>query len=338
VRWDRVAARLLPIDGRTYMAGGALRLDFDDAAAVVDEIADLRTSFTRTLGREAKREGVPREALEALPVDDAVLGEVAPLITQTWLVAALKRARGGPLPKLVNFDGEELVLCEVRFPLADPGRTAEVAGRLDRLPDVHRDEPDEPAWTWLAAKRRTSRRKARGTAPEGLTLMTFDAGGGHVLGSMRLEGDAVVLTANSVERAERGRTMLGEALGPLVGAPLTAMQTAEQALAERRTEGDAADVAEAEEEEPPLPPEEAEAVMREVLDRHYRAMLSQPVPMLGGKSPRQAARSKAGRLKVAEWLKYLENQTAHRGAGAGGLPAYDFGWMWDELRITDLRR
>ena len=164
----------------------------------------------------------------------------------------------------------------------------------------------------------------------------FGTGGGHVLGSMRLEGDAVVLTANSVERAERGRTMLGEALGPLVGAPLTSMQTAEQALAERRAQGGAADVAE-EEEEPPLPPEEAEAVMREVLDRHYRALLSQPVPMLGGKSPRQAVRSKAGRLKVAEWLKYLENQTAHRG-GAGGVPAYDFGWMWAELRIADLRR
>jgi hypothetical protein len=128
--------------------------------------------------------------------------------------------------------------------------------------------------------------------------------------------------------------MVSEALGPLVGPPLTSMETAEQALAERRA-GGGDDVAE--EEEPPLPPEEAEAVMREVLDRHYRALLSQPVPMLGGRSPRQAVRSKAGRLRAAEWLKYLENQTAHR-AGAGGVPAYDFGWIWEELGIADLRR
>ncbi len=66
-------------------------------------------------------------------------------------------------------------------------------------------------------------------------------------------------------------------------------------------------------------------------------MLSQPVPMLDGKSPRQAARSKAGRHKVAEWLKYLENQTARRAVG-GGMPAYDFGWLWEELKIADLRR
>jgi hypothetical protein len=73
------------------------------------------------------------------------------------------------------------------------------------------------------------------------------------------------------------------------------------------------------------------------LDQHYRGMLSQPVSMLDGKSPRQAARSKAGRRKVAEWLKYLENQTTHRAAG-GGMPAYDFGWMWEELKIADLRQ
>ena len=59
--------------------------------------------------------------------------------------------------------------------------------------------------------------------------------------------------------------------------------------------------------------------------------------MLGGKSPRQAVRSKAGRQKVVEWLKYLENQTAHRAAD-DGMPAYDFGWMWEELRVVDLRR
>ncbi|HEX6012797.1 MAG TPA: hypothetical protein VFY87_13575 [Geminicoccaceae bacterium] len=326
-RWDRLAARLLLIEGETQMTGGALLLDFDAATAAVEAIAEL----SKSLGRRAEREGVPQEALAMLPVDGAVLGQAAPLITQTWLVSALEQARGSPLPKLVNFDGEELVFCEARFPLADPGRAEEVTAHLDRLPDVHRDEPDEPAWTWTTA-RKASRGKARGTSRKALKLATFDAEGGPVLGSVRLEGGAVVLTANSVERIERGREMLREALGTLVKAPLTSMQTTEQVLAERAAEGDA-DVV----EEPPLPPEETEAIMREMLDQHYRGVLSEPVSMLGGKSPRQAARSKAGRQKVAEWLKYLENQTARR-AGADSMPAYDFGWMWEELKIADLRR
>jgi hypothetical protein len=49
-----------------------------------------------------------------------------------------------------------------------------------------------------------------------------------------------------------------------------------------------------------------------------------------------AARSKAGRRKVVEWLKYLENGAARR-SQAQGHPAYDFGWMWEALKVTDLR-
>ena len=89
--------------------------------------------------------------------------------------------------------------------------------------------------------------------------------------------------------------------------------------------------------EPPLPPEEMAALLHEVEDRHYREILSQPIPMLGGKSPWQAARSKAGRQKVAEWLKSLENGAARR-SQAQGHPAYDFGWVWEALKVTDLRR
>jgi len=296
---------------------------------VIEGITELKKKLERTIGRQARREGVREEALQALPVDGAVLGEAAPLITGTWLATALKQARAG-LPKLVNFDGEELVLCEARFPLA--AQAEEVEACLDRLPDIHRDEPRQPSWTWLAAES-TPKGKARAASGKALTLTTFDAGGGRVLGSVRLEENTLVLTANSVERAEQGRKMLREALGARVGAPLTSMQTAEQALAERRAAGSDAEVA----KEPPLPPEEVEAILRETLDHHYRGILSQPVSMLDGKSPRQAARSKAGRQKVAEWLKYLENQAAHRAVG-GGMPAYDFGWMWEELKIADFRQ
>jgi hypothetical protein len=107
---------------------------------------------------------VREEALQALPVDGAVLGEAAPLITGTWLATALKQARAG-LPKLVNFDGEELVLCEARFPLA--AQAEEVAACLDRLPDIHRDEPRQPSWTWLAAES-TPKGKARAASGKAL--------------------------------------------------------------------------------------------------------------------------------------------------------------------------
>ena len=163
-------------------------------------------------------------------------------------------------------------------------------------------------------------------------IKTYDEQGGRVLGSVLLDPAAVVLRTNSVERAERGKSWLAGVLGPLVKAPLTALQTPEQAMAEHAAMGD-----DRPPPEPPLPPEEMAALLHEVEDRHYREILSQPIPMLDGKSPKQAARSKAGRRKVMEWLKYLENGAARR-SQAQGHPAYDFGWMWEALKVTDLRR
>ena len=55
--------------------------------------------------------------------------------------------------------------------------------------------------------------------------------------------------------------------------------------------------------------------MRELLDRHYRKVIAEPLPALGNLPPREAARTVEGREKVIGWLKYLENgegRRAHR--------------------------
>jgi hypothetical protein len=112
---------------------------------------------------------------------------------------------------------------------------------------------------------------------------------------------------------------------------LTAMQTPEQVMADLAGGGSLEQI------ELPLAPADATVVVKQVLDRHYREALKSPVPVLGDRSPKQAVRSKAGRRQVVEWLKYLENQSAHRGE-ASGEPRYDFTWMWEALGIADLRR
>ena len=60
--------------------------------------------------------------------------------------------------------------------------------------------------------------------------------------------------------------------------------------------------------------------------------------MLGNQTPRQAAKSAAGRQKVAEWLKYLENQSAKQPNSADPMATYSFEWMWHELGVVDLRQ
>lgn len=70
--------------------------------------------------------------------------------------------------------------------------------------------------------------------------------------------------------------------------------------------------------------------------RHDR--LDQPIGMLGNKTPRQAAKSAAGRRKVAEWHKYLENQAANQLDPGDPVVTYSFEWMWEELGVQNLRR
>jgi hypothetical protein len=328
-QWDRLAARMLPIGNEVHMAGGVLPLSFEDSSALLDEFAQAQKSFIRSVKSRAKRAGVPVGDVDQYPVEEAILGEMAPLFTQAWLAGVLRRALGQSMPKLVNFDGDDLVFSETRFPTQDPARTREIESRLDGLADLARDEAERPTWTWLTEAPPTG--AVPGSSPDAMMVKTYDERGGRVLGSVRLDPAAVVLQTNSAERAERGRGWLAQVLGSLVGPALTAMQTPEQAMAEHAAKGDAEPLP-----EPPLPPEEMAALLHEVEDRHYREILSQPIPALDGKSPKQAARSKAGRQKVADWLKYLENGAAHR-AQSQGHPAYDFGWMWEALKVTDLR-
>lgn len=76
-------------------------------------------------------------------------------------------------------------------------------------------------------------------------------------------------------------------------------------------------------------------MLREHLRKHYLKSLDEPVPMPGGKTPRTAIKSEAGRREVADWLKYLEN--AHGRDGDMGV-AYDPSWLWDELDLRAYRK
>jgi hypothetical protein len=76
-------------------------------------------------------------------------------------------------------------------------------------------------------------------------------------------------------------------------------------------------------------------IVGEMMDRQYRQVLDEPVPALGNKTPRQMAKTKAGRIKVTEWLKYIENMTAK--SGNEQMAEYSFAWMWDELGVADLK-
>ena len=86
-----------------------------------------------------------------------------------------------------------------------------------------------------------------------------------------------------------------------------------------------------------LPPDEERSIVHQALTDHYRKTLDEPIPALGGQTPRKAVKTAKGRKKVIAWLKMLENQSAQQGP-EDPMGAYDFTWLWRELGVGDERR
>jgi hypothetical protein len=234
------------------------------------------------------------------------------LFFQRWLKGLLEAGRR-PLPTLTNTDGDPLLPSSTRLPIAE-GASTEIERRLDTLAGWERDESDAPQWTW--------------------TKHPTDATG-TVLGSARLTTEALVIETNSRERMDRALALLRPALGALIGAGLTSHEDLVHALRQPRSSR-ASTGARAPEPEPALDPAAIAEAVNRVKEAHYRRTLDEPVPMLGNRTPRECARSKQGRKKLANWIKDIENGELTQAAGTD-VPPYDVSWLWRELGVDDER-
>ena len=309
--WDRIAARIVPLAGKRILAGGLLPFSIEAADVLLD---GLRMA-------EGKRS---RHA--TLAIGDDTLRELVHLFTTTWLFDMLPRTIGESEPVLYNSDGDQLVFHQVRLPFAAGVTQKDVAPRLDALPELRKETVR--FWNWLGGP--ASKQTPADMPANALTWNVTMEDDAVVLGNVELKGRALLLSVNSAARASRGTALLQAALDDLVRPPLTEIQTVEK-MRTARLDAPA----------PPsfdIPPEIATELVHAMLDKQYRAVLDQPVPMLGDISPREAARMPAGRDKVVAWLEYLENQSANRGDPADPMATYDFEWMWLELGVDKLRR
>jgi hypothetical protein len=325
VRWDRLAARVVVINGAHHFTGGILPFPQEAAQSLMRDLTESRKQFSKAFS-QVLGEDKPADIKPASGLGELFLRESCTAFTTIWLMHTLERLRA-PLPELRNRDGETLAFAETRFPFLAEQREA-IAARLDATPDWVRDDPDEYLWTWSPKAPAAKRKPQRGMAIESL-----QDGQRPISGTLELKPGALTLQTNSVERMERGRQALETLLHGLVGPALSRIQTPEQAMAERdATDSGSSNKAATD----AIDPEIAAGFIHEMLDQHYRRCLDEPVPMLGNKTPRQCARSKKGREKVIEWLKYLENSELRRAASEGQEP-YDSRWMWEELKLTQYR-
>ncbi len=299
-QWDRISVRVVPERDHHVISGALLPFR---AEAVDFLFAGLRDAL------KLKK----REALRLSR--DQLLG-CAPIFTSAWLFIEIDRALTPAQPHFTNSDGDDVLFHDLRFGLAAGVTQKAIAERLDRV------ESFLPAgakfWNWQSA------RKTRGGKAGGGIMLDTQMGGATVLGSLEMKGKTLLVTVNSAERAAKVEALICGAAGDLLRSPLTTLRTVDQMQADQRRDGPRNGADE-------IPPEIARQLMQEHLDKHYRETLDAPIPALGGKSPRQVARSAIGRQKVIDWLKLLENRTAKHGDGP--IAEYDFRWMWAELGL-----
>lgn len=326
--WDRIAARVVQVGSQTRIGGGVLRYGHEASVAFLEGLREFETltdkekrELAEALGQDVGDEAIvdlsPAERLRA----------IGSMLTTFWLIDMIDRAGEPEFPELRNVEGDELVLCEVRFPLA-AGTTADDIGAILKARREFRPA-DTTLWNWVSPAKPNAAFGGNERSPEALTFETRLDDGALVLGGVELEDKALVLSVNSRKRCDLGRALLSEILGGRVGQPSVKTETVEQMIASR----DAAMPQQLD-----IPDEERCAIIHDHLDQHYRSVLDQPIPMLGGESPRAAVRTERGRLKVADWLKMIESRTASSGDTNSAMASYSFGWLWTELGISELRR
>jgi hypothetical protein len=327
--WDRLAARLVEVQGKTTLTGAVLPFEHALSESLIAALGRILARAPEQLADLVADLDIELSPEKAASVVDSteMLRLAAPLVSTYWLNDTLKRALSPAVPRVVNSDGEDMEIFALHYRLEKGVPAEKLRAALRAAPDL--DPASATFWNWLAP-RNAPRARMKLKGRDGLTFSSMMAHGATVLGTLELKGRTLTLQVNSKPRAERGRAMLEPLLEGLVATPLIERQTLDQALAEHRMRG-SAPVASG------LPADEERRLIHAQLDRHYRQQLDEPLPMLGDISPRKAAKTAKGRAEIASWLKFLENRTAQQDPG-NAMAEYDFTWLWKELGVADLRK
>jgi hypothetical protein len=248
----------------------------------------------------------------ATKLTPTILRKARLAVTDTYYQTA-ERLLHPTLPKLTNTDGDTMVLCTVTYEVPsaraafDALKDMAVGENESELLasatyDIHGnlDSVDLP---WL--RRGNSKMDWKNT----------------ILGRIQINDRQMTVEVNSEERAKRFREIADKTL-PAGSRYLSTLQESLAATLEdhrRDQEGDAS-----REDINDLP--EIQAVLKEHLRSYYRRWVDMDVPALGGRTPKQAMKTKNGREMVEALLLDFERRAEHQ-------PGLDQE-VFDELRAT----
>lgn len=203
------------------------------------------------------------------------------------------------IPKVFTTSGEAMLLSKAIFEIKD------LAGVLRGLKEIKKfDEIDEGVFQWLDEEK-----------PDGTSTL---------LGTVKVKADTLYLESNSRERLEKGKALIIEYMAGSVKHKTDVFQDAFQAVrhmddAHKQTAGDE------------IPGEIEQELYDQFMRRHYEKWVDEQIPALNNKTPLEAVKTPAGRKKVIDLLKGIENLEEQK--KRSGETHSDISWLWERLGI-----
>jgi len=201
-----------------------------------------------------------------------------------------------PTPVLQNTDGEPLVLCRVIFDLRCTPQEA-----FSKLKELALGQTEEDL-------RKEAAFGANGEL-ESIEIPWIVGGNkvhaswdNTVLGHVEIEGSELVAEVNSEARAGRIRRGIEQRLGDAVVWRTTETESPEKHLAESRRRRARAEPEEAGARTAMELDPAARAQVAQMMASHWESWIDTAIPVLGGRSPREALRTAAGRERLEALL------------------------------------
>ncbi len=235
----------------------------------------------------------------------------------------VRRTVNPVLPKLM-IDGEQFVFAKATFGVRDYVAVVDALRRSRVFRETGEGGSGKLLFSW--SEQPTAREaESEGAAKEASLESDVGQGFRRVLGTVELKGDLLVLETQSRKRLASGKALLRGLLGEMVVHRADSFMDPAQALAF------AAPWAEGASAPAELPLEIQQQIVTKAMDDHYHRWVDQPLPGLGGLTPREVYARAEGRAALEAVLRDIENfQERNR---MEGRPSYDVGRIRRWLRL-----
>lgn len=301
-RWDVLITRIIRVGKTSQLSAAGWRLSPSRRAALHSFLLDAMADYTSTRPDSAYDEFLRASSAE---VNQYVMG-----LFQV------------PAPQFVTTEGDPILFCTASYEVRDyPTALAALAA----MPEMQRGV-EEGEYDWVEGGESLEFLHAHGSAFEYQLPIGTKEGGSRILGHLVITPQELTLECSSERRLRAGKALLAKRLGPTVAHCADVRKEPSEVLQEKPPQ--------ASPETPAVGALEVARELREATVRdYYRDWLDQPIPVLGGRTPRQAVKTLDGRFKVIRLLKEIENLEARGQPSA--WRAFDLWGIKSALGLTD---